>query len=90
MTVLSDSAFQDQVTDVAAFLSRSKPEAERTQYIESWSSKASGEASDRDAVTQELFAEVKGLGDGLERGELRMHTSEVRVQTLTEAIASVS
>lgn len=65
VTVLADASFLDQIVDVATFLSRSKPEEKRPQYVESWSAKASGDAAD--AVTEALFAEFKSLGDGLDR-----------------------
>lgn len=71
VNVLSDSSLPDQVLDVAAFLSRSKPEAERSDYINSWSSKATAAAEDSskaDAVVEELCGEFKGLGEGLDRG----------------------
>ncbi|CAO1622844.1 unnamed protein product [Parajaminaea phylloscopi] len=67
VAVLADSSFSDQVVDVATFLSRSKPEQERSGFTESWLAKASSEDVSKDAVTEELFAEVKGLGEGLER-----------------------
>jgi ABC-type sulfate transport system substrate-binding protein len=70
--VLSDSSLADQALDIAALVSRSKPEAERSDYINSWSTKAAEAAEDqakRDEVVQALVAEVKTLGDGTERGE---------------------
>lgn len=76
ITVLSDSSFADQVLDVAAFLSRSRPEAERTEYIESWSQRAAGEegtssGASRDAIIEGLVGQFKGLGEGQDRGETR-------------------
>ncbi|PWN18496.1 hypothetical protein BCV69DRAFT_285126 [Microstroma glucosiphilum] len=68
--VLSDSSLADQALDIAALVSRSKPEAERSDYINSWSTRAAEAGEDqakRDEVVQALAAEVKTLGDGTER-----------------------
>lgn len=70
VTVLSDSSFTDQVVDVAAFLSRSRPEAERAAYVESWSTKATEAESDqpkRDQITAALVDDVQSLGEGNDR-----------------------
>lgn len=76
--VLSDSSLADQTLDVAALVSRSKPEAERSQYIEAWNLKASEAGEDqakRDQVVEALVAEVKTLGEGSEKGENVLKTS---------------
>ena len=70
VTVLSDSSFADQVLDVAHFLSRSKPEAERSNYVSGWTSKAESGNDAPENIVEELVKEVKGLGEGNDRGEL--------------------
>ncbi|CAO1634698.1 unnamed protein product [Sympodiomycopsis kandeliae] len=70
VTVLADSSFPEQIVDVAAFVSRSKPEAERSSHIEGWSSKATEAESDatkKDAIITGLVGELTALGDGNER-----------------------
>lgn len=74
VAVLSESTFTEQVVDIAALLSRSQPEAQRAEYIQQWSARA-GEAEADEAkkaqVVESLVGELKGLGEGTDRGECR-------------------
>lgn len=81
VTVLSDSSFTDQVVDVAAFVSRSKPEGERSEYINSWSARATEAESSQqqDEITKGLVGEVKTLGAGNERGEYKRASRSVHL-----------
>lgn len=61
-----------QILDLAAFLSRSLPEAERDDFIAPLRDDAV--AADEDAAAQSAIVErvvgsVKGLGEGSDRGE---------------------
>lgn len=63
-----------QVVEVAAFLSRSKPEAERNDYILPLQ-KAATEAGEEDAtkkgeVVRRLVGEIRGIGEGSQDREI--------------------
>ncbi|EPQ28418.1 uncharacterized protein PFL1_04245 [Pseudozyma flocculosa PF-1] len=81
VTVLADGSFEDQIVECSAFLSRSHPEASRSEFIANFQKKAAeaepqpteegaqaaADPVKKQEVVKSLVAEVKSLGEGSDR-----------------------
>ena len=80
VVAIIDAPFEEQLTEVAAYFSRSRPEAERNDFILSFRPKAAATqeegaapvetpVDERRALVERLLSDVKDIGEGSEKGE---------------------